>query len=258
LIFTFQSVHATDVQLQIAEQGQITDRYYAAISDLGSPSADVRLGAIYALQRIMQDSPRDQPAVVAVLCAFVRDHAKITNSNLARPAPPADIQGALTVVVTRDTAYDSSATVVDFSGTDLEGAQLADADLTGVDLAGATLDFADLQDASLERANLTNAFLGNTDLSGADLTAGDLAGAYLEGAAFENASMERTVLGSADFDDSDFVGADLAKADFTDTDLRGAAFEGADFAGAVGLRPGVYPLTPAALPTLLAQHPSSR
>jgi hypothetical protein len=24
----------------------------------------------------MQDSPRDQPTVVAVLCAFVRDHAR--------------------------------------------------------------------------------------------------------------------------------------------------------------------------------------
>jgi hypothetical protein len=72
LIFTSLAVRATNAQLQITEQGQITDRYNAAITNLGSPSIDVRLGGIYALQRIMQDSRRDQPTIVAVLCAFVR------------------------------------------------------------------------------------------------------------------------------------------------------------------------------------------
>src|SRR5262245_27391468 len=56
LIFAWVSINATNDQLQLAEQGQITDRYNAAITNLGSPSVDVRLGGIYALQRIMQDS----------------------------------------------------------------------------------------------------------------------------------------------------------------------------------------------------------
>src|SRR5690348_1317833 len=50
LIFTSLSIRATGAQLQIAEQGQITDRYNAAITNLGSPSVDVRFGGIYALQ----------------------------------------------------------------------------------------------------------------------------------------------------------------------------------------------------------------
>ena len=60
--FTYFSVKATENQLQIArqgqntaQQGQITDRYNAAITNLGSRSIDVRLGGIYALQRLMQD-----------------------------------------------------------------------------------------------------------------------------------------------------------------------------------------------------------
>jgi hypothetical protein len=68
LIFTWQSINATtdatNRQLQVAGQGQVTDRYSAAITNLDSSSVDVRLGGIYALQRIMQDSPLDQPAVV--------------------------------------------------------------------------------------------------------------------------------------------------------------------------------------------------
>jgi hypothetical protein len=73
LIFTWQSINATtdatNRQLQVTGQGQVTDRYNAAITNLGDSSVDVRLGGIYALQRIMQDSPRDQTTVVAVLCA---------------------------------------------------------------------------------------------------------------------------------------------------------------------------------------------
>lgn len=61
LIFTFQSVQATNTQLKITEQGQITDRYNAAITNLGSGSIEVRLGGIYALQRLMQDSPATSP-----------------------------------------------------------------------------------------------------------------------------------------------------------------------------------------------------
>jgi hypothetical protein len=72
LIFSALSIKATHDQLQIAEQGQITDRYNAAITNLGSSSVDIRLGGIYASQRMMQDSPRDQPTVVAVLCAQPR------------------------------------------------------------------------------------------------------------------------------------------------------------------------------------------
>ena len=85
LMFSYLAVKATGTQLQITEQGQITDRYNAAITNLGSASTDTRLGCIYALQRIMQDSPRDQPTIIAVLCAYVRDHAPVSLNGSARP-----------------------------------------------------------------------------------------------------------------------------------------------------------------------------
>lgn len=185
LIFTSLAIRATSAQLQITQQGQITDRYNAAITNLGSPSVDVRLGGIYALQRIMQDSPRDQPTVVAVLCAFVRDHANAANAKSTRSsasqntssAPsqlPTDIQAALTVVDTRNTAHDGSTTVVDFTSANLAGAEASGADLTGAELNGANLTGADMNGA-----NLTGAGLISADLTGADLTGANLAGADL-------------------------------------------------------------------------------
>jgi hypothetical protein len=152
LIFTWQSINATTDattrQLQVAEQGQVTDRYNAAITNLGSSSVDVRLGGIYALQRIMQDSPRDQPTVVAVLCAFVRNHANAATANSVNPSasqrtspapghPPTDIQASLTVVGTRNTALDSSATVVDLTDAAIAGAELSGANLRGANLTRA-------------------------------------------------------------------------------------------------------------------------
>jgi hypothetical protein len=90
-VFTnVQSQRATNTQLRIAEQGQITDRYNAAITNLGSRSIEVRLGGIYALQRLMQDSSRDQPTVVAVLGAFVRDQTLLAGRHQGAELPAAD------------------------------------------------------------------------------------------------------------------------------------------------------------------------
>jgi hypothetical protein len=74
LIFTFTTVQQAQDTLRVTEQGQITDRYNNAVTNLGSATIDTRLGGICALQRIMADSARDQPTVSRVLSAFVRVH----------------------------------------------------------------------------------------------------------------------------------------------------------------------------------------
>jgi membrane protein implicated in regulation of membrane protease activity len=61
---------------RLTQQGQITERYTKAIEQLGSGKLDVRLGGIYALERIATDSERDHPTVVEVLSAFVREHSQ--------------------------------------------------------------------------------------------------------------------------------------------------------------------------------------
>ena len=52
----------------------MTDRYTKAIEQLGSDKLDVRIGGIYALERIARDSARDHPAVMEVLTTFIREH----------------------------------------------------------------------------------------------------------------------------------------------------------------------------------------
>src|SRR5262249_41978953 len=87
--------------IQQGQQGQITDRYNAAVTNLGSSNIEVRLGGIYALQRLMEDSPRDLPTVVQVLCAFVRNEATPANKP-SKSEPATDILAALAVVGSRN------------------------------------------------------------------------------------------------------------------------------------------------------------
>ncbi len=77
-----QTREHTDRQLQQAEQGQITDRFTSAIEQLGSDKLEIRLGGIYALERIagdslaMESSPgRDYATIMEVLTAYVRENA---------------------------------------------------------------------------------------------------------------------------------------------------------------------------------------
>lgn len=58
----------------LTREGHITDRYSKAIEHLGSQSADIRIGGIYALARIARDSSNDYAMVIEVLTAFVREH----------------------------------------------------------------------------------------------------------------------------------------------------------------------------------------
>ncbi len=171
---------------EITEQGQVTDRYTKAIEQLGSDKLDVRIGGIYALERIARDSARDHPTVMEVLTAFIREHSNEPwpppdsgGREPERPTRP-DVQAALTVVRRRDQTRDIQAINLvdaDLVDADLTDADLADANLTHADLTGAILAGANLTTVTLTGATLTGARLATlTNRLGADFSLADLVG----------------------------------------------------------------------------------
>jgi len=75
--------------LRVAQEGQITNRFTQAIGQLGAieddkPNLVVRLGGIYALERIARDSERDFPAIVRVLDAYLEDMRSDSPTDLVR------------------------------------------------------------------------------------------------------------------------------------------------------------------------------
>ena len=96
---------------RLAQQGQLTDRYTKAIEQLGSDKPDVRLGGIYALERIAKDSAQDGATIAEVLTAFIRGRAPWPPSRPDQPGKDTpiddipflryrapDVQAALTVL----------------------------------------------------------------------------------------------------------------------------------------------------------------
>jgi hypothetical protein len=109
-------------ELRITQEGQITDRYTAAVENLGDDATDVRLGGVYALQRIMQGSPRDHPTIGNVLATYIRTHADKPRKK--SEALSADVLAALAVLAFRDSARDDYFTL-----------DLRDTHLAGIDLS---------------------------------------------------------------------------------------------------------------------------
>ena len=168
----------TALSLQATREGQITDRFSKAVEQLGTKdSLEVRLGGIYALERIAHDSARDHPTIMEVLSAYVREHAPRTTCTSTAPSarPTTDVQAIPTVIGRRDINQDRDALAL--NDTCLRDAELTDANLTGADLTDAILFGADLTGATLTGANLTDANLFRADLTGANLTGANLTNA---------------------------------------------------------------------------------
>lgn len=162
-----------DKQAKTAEQGQVTERFSRAIEHLGAGDRlTVRLGGIYALERIAGDSSPDYDTVMEVLCSFVRERLAqfVAEFELDRerayqvdatgegdeiPPLPADIQAALTVIGRclpkpprarkldlRNLQLLHAKLRGDFRGADFRQTDFLKADLSGADLRGADLRWA--------------------------------------------------------------------------------------------------------------------
>ena len=197
-------------QLTLAISSQMTDRFTKAIDQLGSENPAVRIGGIFALERIARDSLKDQGAqytlqsIAYTLATFVRESqpsAAIQESSyvpmLKIRAP--DVQAAMTVLcrspLCDDRVNASNAQLrnlnrtdlrLDLSWIDLRRASLSSARLDGVNLWGSRLEGANLRHANLRCAGLSDANVGRLDSKGktykygADLSDADLTDAYLD------------------------------------------------------------------------------
>jgi hypothetical protein len=228
LLFTWRNLRATQVKLDIDRQGQLTNRFTQATTQLGEdlvdgrPNVEARLGGIYALEWIARDSPENFWPVMEILTAYVRHNAPRAPAGQVDPSAPnavdqakprTDIQAVLTVLgrskrpETKDTRLHRK---FDLRYTDLRRAEFWDAHLEDTDFYGTHLEDtrfwgAFLDNAKLEQANLEGANLRDASFAGADLRDASFAGADLRGAIFAGA---------------DLTGANLSEANLQDADLR--------------------------------------
>ena len=269
--------------VEVQEQGQITDRINKAVEGLGAekvvkrdgkeftqPNLEVRIGAIYALERIAQDSDRDHVQIMEILCAYIRQNAPAPEAddwpvlemkkgegdgpleadwgerleafreaqNLAKAKLKLreDIQVALTVIGRRS---DKQRRLE--AGRGVEAEFVFDRPCPDYDGQEGGHD----PDALAEyKARLTGwrrhlegyqgyrLDLRQTNLRGADLSRLNLAGARLEDSHLEGADLSWAKMQGADLRGAKMQGADLRGAKMQGADLSGAKMQGADLRGA--------------------------
>jgi uncharacterized protein YjbI with pentapeptide repeats len=247
LVYTGESIAANHQQNALAEQSQITGRYTSAVDQIGTQGDDhlqTRLGGVYALERLMTDSPRDQPTVIEVLSAFVRVSVPRAPARTSRDfpdgagcprndaGPKADVQAALTVLGRRNPQHDATARIdlglTCLSSANLKGAHLDKANLEGAYFGKTTFDDASLVGANLDGAYLAGAFFGgNLRLDQASLSRANLGGAFLgfaslRGVSLGGANLAGANLTCANLTDADLLGTDLANAYLIQTNFTSA------------------------------------
>jgi uncharacterized protein YjbI with pentapeptide repeats len=267
----------TQRTLELSEQGQITDRFTRAIDQLGAtdddgnPRLEVRLGGIYALERIDKESPERvyHAMVMEVLTAYVRENAPWPpkTSRLPKGGPimqsgsavqdsaskestevstgseqgsqrrrSTDIQAILEVLKRREEEYipEKHRVFLDLRGTDLRGANLYKADLQGALLDGANLWGARLDESRLQGAVFRGANLQEAVLDGAQLQGvTDLHKAHLDGAFLRRANLRGVFLGKAHLEGARLNGIHLEKVILGEAYLQGASLRGAHLAGTI-------------------------
>ncbi|PLS84810.1 MAG: hypothetical protein CYG60_15940 [Actinobacteria bacterium] len=200
LYFTWRRIEIARQELEATRDQQVTERFTRAIDQLGATDdkgkkrLEIRLGGIYALERIagdslrMEDSPgRDYATIMEVLTAYVRQNAPWP------PEPSEEGSSSPAAAASSDTAPDEGAAggnggpegsatppapskpppadvqaILDVLGRreedrvperyrvplDLHGTSLLQARLEGANLQGANLQGANLQGANLQGAIL--------------------------------------------------------------------------------------------------------
>lgn len=68
--------------LKIAEEGQITERFTRAIEQLGNEKIEIRLGGIYSLERISNESEKDYRSIMDILTAYIRKNSPVKNESI--------------------------------------------------------------------------------------------------------------------------------------------------------------------------------
>src|SRR5699024_4919760 len=188
-----------------------TNRYTEAVQLLGDDRLTARLGGIYALQRLGNESPKDVPAIAELLAAFIREASRELveqyqqSENRERPTlvglnrAPSDIMAATRVLGSQEFRphYRNNLFLgeVSLQGAVLVGANLRNSQFDGFDLTQAYLDGADLSSCSMVNAQLSGAhgryvnFLGtslhtagmaNCVMDGSDFLAADVSEMYVE------------------------------------------------------------------------------
>lgn len=256
-LFFLVTASLTLRNIRLADDKQVAERFSKSVEMLGnSEKLEVRVGGIYSLEKISEDSAeRYSSVVIDILASFVKRNSmfieiKKYDENLSRAelyqyqaigievdqlkeleSIPSDIQAALSVLKRLSVSMESR-TSLNLSFSRLVGADLRESKFNNIDLRSADLTLCDCQDVRILNSNLSFIKLRGSVLIGASLAGCNLLGGKLYRSDCRNANFKKSNLSGVDFRKANLTGAILNSSNMVLTDLRGANLQGADLRGA--------------------------
>ena len=145
--------------------------------EVTEPNLEVRIGAIYALERISQDSARDHIQIMEILCAYVRENAGLSDPfDIERNGAPqvtkprSDVAAAIKVIGRRPKQMRDEAHQFLSASRYSRRFDMRNIDLTGADLRDLTFSDIDFSGSSFRSANMMNAKFENVLFNGSNLS----------------------------------------------------------------------------------------
>lgn len=234
LYLTWRRIAAAERTVEVSREAQITERFTRAIDQLGNSKLEIRLGGIYALERIARDSEKDHGTIMDILAAYVRENSRWKGQDAADQGecqrPAADVQAILTVIGRRTRTFgNGEMDALNLRGVDLRGGRFVDANLDGVDVSFSRLDGADFEHASLRRTLFQGCHLEKALFNGVEADLAFFVDCHLTEAQMhgnlKHAYFINAILAGASLRGADLRHAELRNAILTKTDLRGANLE---------------------------------
>ena len=174
-------------QADTAQQSLLNERYERRAEMLGSDVLSVRLGGIYALQRLAQSTRSSTTSKYWGCCAPSCDNPKEDEGYqrmlAEKNADPKtfsflreDVQAVMDWIGSRGEAQIAIEKDAKFE-LDLKGADLVHGQFINANLSGAMLQGSNLSHANISATDLSGAYVNHAILKGAELTDVDLTGA---------------------------------------------------------------------------------
>jgi len=250
---------------ELSSEGQVTNRFSTAVVLLKDDDSSVRLGGLYALERIAKDSPKDHATIMDILAVYIRERSRpqrekialnksaVGNQNLnADVVAEKDTKNSVNASNNNVNSSQNNTTVSNQSAKEFEDStapldilaaaeiirrrdtkndrkgsffDLSNANLTGANLYETNLDEVNLSDAGLFRAVLSSSSLERANFTSADLRHARFYQSKLNGATFMEANLSFARFGDAELGSANFGLAILDEADFEYAELRRAFFK---------------------------------
>ncbi len=177
----------------IARETQINDNIDSTNANLGkndekgNPLIEVRYGAIYKMEQIVQKTPVVHIQIMDTLCTYIRTNRKLKSKSTKEQILRDDIQVALTVIgrrgagisgderlkIERDERYRMDLQICDLRGAILSRTNLRGAKFLESNMSHATFDRADLSNVWFEDTILNGTWFGNAKMDRAWAWRGD-------------------------------------------------------------------------------------